>query len=237
MSPPSKQQVAQALVTTSQMVTAIIAPLLGVALFQTADPYQWLFMMGAIVMASCGVVTTVFGVERSTLLLGDVPVTVDGRSMPVLVRGGQSLLGVFSTLRTTPKTLLRVLAAFFLSYCAFSPFLILDTIWFARNGNCCCCFVVCVVLISVSLSKFNLVTKRLSLSFNTKVYDGGSDPVAYQNGVTMSLFNSAAFSGVTLLFSLVLPFLVRPPVGVKVSNPLCVLLFLLTTIQTRLCGC
>lgn len=56
MCPPSKQQIGQALVTTSQMVTAIVAPLLGVALFLTADPYQWLFLMGAIVIAASGLV-------------------------------------------------------------------------------------------------------------------------------------------------------------------------------------
>ncbi len=54
MSPPSKQQIAQALVTTSQMVTAIVCPLLGVAFFVTSDPYQWLFLMGAIFMALSG---------------------------------------------------------------------------------------------------------------------------------------------------------------------------------------
>ncbi len=84
--------------------------------------------------------TTIFGVERSTLLLGAVPVFQEGGGTletPASLQMGEPLvfLQVFTTLRNTPRALLRVLAAFFLSYCAFSPFLILDTLWFARDGE------------------------------------------------------------------------------------------------------
>lgn len=53
-----------------------------------------------------------------------------------------------------------------------------------------------------------------STVFEGKAHTSPPDP-RYQDGVKMSLFNSAAFSGVTLVFSLVLPLLIRPPVGVK----------------------
>ncbi len=202
LSPATKQQIAQALVTTSQMVTAIVAPLIGVALSYTNDTYQWLFLIGAVVMLTTGVVTTIFGVEKSSLVyVASTPISAE------IVPGGPEVLvahlepaggrfvvwSVFSTLRSTPKALLRVLAAFFLSYCAFAPFLILDTLWFARN-----------------------------------VYKGHPGDALFQQGVRMSLYNSAAFSFVSLLFSLVLPFLIGPPVGVKA-------VWLLTTVLSATC--
>jgi hypothetical protein len=204
LSPPSKQQIAQALVTSSQMVTAIIAPLIGVALTYTADAYQWLFLIGSVFMLGSGVVTTIFGVEKSTLVyIATTPVseaplpTAEGEATPIALLEHPKepfvLFVIFRTLCSTPKALLRVLAAFFLSYCAFAPFLILDTLWFAQN-----------------------------------VYLGHPGDDNYRQGVRMSLYNSAAFSFVSLLFSFVLPFLVVPPVGVKA-------VWLLTTVLSATC--
>ena len=230
LSPPSKQQIAQvsnkekdrkntqththvqALVTSSQMVTAIIAPLIGVALTYTADAYQWLFLIGSVFMLGSGIVTTIFGVEKSSLVfVATTPVSQTAELAP----GAEAevarlqppkepfvLFVVFRTLCSTPKALLRVLAAFFLSYCAFAPFLILDTLWFAQN-----------------------------------VYLGHPGDDNYRQGVRMSLYNSAAFSFVSLLFSFVLPFLVVPPVGVKVRGKVGFFVCLFLTVAVRQCGC
>jgi len=60
------------------------------------------------------------------------------------------------------------------------------------------------------------------------VYLGHPGDDNYRQGVRMSLYNSAAFSFVSLLFSFVLPFLVVPPVGVKA-------VWLLTTVLSATC--
>jgi hypothetical protein len=117
----------------------------------------------------------------------------------------------------TPRSLLRVLGAFFFSWCAFAPFLVLDTLWFARNifGGC---------------------KKQCCVCFFDRICEGSDEnSVAYQEGVRMSLYNSASFSGVSLLFSLLLPFLIRPPVGVKVGVFYYAIFF--TFYGSRQCGC
>jgi predicted secreted protein len=74
--------------------------------------------------------------------------------------------------------------------------------------------------------KTNKQTNKIQV-FHGVVHTNEPDP-NYKEGVKMSLFNSAAFSGVTLVFSLVLPFLIRPPVGVKA-------VWLLTTVLSAVC--
>lgn len=122
-------------------LSAVIAPLIGAQLFYTSEPYQWLFLIGALVVLLCGGITIVTAREKSSL---DPPPLSPSPSSPAssAVYGSASsnkkappffLVSVFTTLRTTPRLLWRVLAAFFFSWCAFSPFLVLDTLWFAQN--------------------------------------------------------------------------------------------------------
>ncbi len=101
-------------------LAAIVAPLIGAQLFYTDQPYQWLFMMGAIVMLVSGIVTLAFADERSTA--DEAPATMNVE---------QDFLVVFMWrgLRAMPRSLLRVLAAFFSSWCAFAPFWILYSLW------------------------------------------------------------------------------------------------------------
>jgi MFS family permease len=98
LSPPNKQQIAQSLVTTSQMITAVVAPLIGVALFYSQDPasspYQWLFLIGACVMVVTGFCTVFFGVEKSTLIQEHNPVS------SATLAGSQQLLAPAPQART-----------------------------------------------------------------------------------------------------------------------------------------
>lgn len=177
---------------------AIVAPLIGAQasgsscfasvavlstddaqLFYTSDPYQWLFLMGAIVMLMCGLLTIFNAHEKSTLY--DSPVRANLQNEVLFVH-------MWSGLVDMPRPLLRVLAAFFFSWCAFSPFLILDALWFGRN------------VFAGTVDGYGPITNK----------------DAFTDGVHMSLYNSAVFSAVTLLFSLVLPMLVTA-LSVKVN--------------------
>ena len=156
-----------------------------------------------------GVVTCIFGNEKSSLnyIGGIQPISsssdllstinnTDGVPQAMVPQKAAEnpflFPHIFQTLIGMPRPLLKVLGAFFLSWCAFSPFLILDTLWFARN-----------------------------------VYGGTEGDAAFQEGVRMSLYNSASFSGVSLLFSLLLPFILKP-VGIKV-------IWTLTSVLSAVC--
>lgn len=178
LSRPSRLHLANSLVTTTMMVSAVLAPIAGAQLFYTDMPYQWLFMLGAIAMLVSGLLTIAFAHEKSSE--NNAPVTAN-------VREEWLIAFMWTGLRDMPRPLLRVLAAFFFSWCAFAPFLILDTLWFGRN------------VFAGTADGYGPIT----------------DEVAFNNGVHMSLYNSAIFSAVVLLFSLALPSLVNA-LGVKV---------------------
>lgn len=132
-----------------------------------------------------GAGTLVFADEKSSL----VDAMSSGAAATTRRRELLLIAYMWSAVRDMPRPLLRVLGAFFASWCSFSPFLILDSLWFGRNV------------------------------YEGAIGGAGptTNDAAFKLGVHMSLYNSASFSAVTLAFSLVLPAAISS-LGVKVVH-------------------
>lgn len=137
--------------------------------------------MGAVVVLLSGLSTVAFASEASSLDAA-ADSTPHQRKRELFI-----VYSMWAGLVEMPRSLLRVLLAFFASSCAFAPFLILQSLWWARNV----------------------------FGGADQGYGPVLDVDSFNNGIHMSLYALSAFAAVTLLFSLVLPLLV-PALGVKV---------------------
>lgn len=180
--PQEEQQMGNAMVSNVQGISAVLANVVGAQLFNTDNPYVWLFSIGVVVILLSVIPTLLVAKENKFERPAGTP-------KPTIL---SVFAKIFRGFYQMPNAMVRTVLLYFFSWSAFAPFMIYLTQYFARE-----------------------------------VY-----PNDYEYGVKMGMYALAGYAGVSLLYALLLPSVLRL-VGVKVAYFLsqllataCYLLFL-----------
>jgi len=120
--PPESQNLGNAMVVNTMAMANIIANVVGAQFLETSDPYRYLFFIGA---AFTG--------------LACIPTLIVAREIPYSPEKKESIspVAVFKKIgiafSTMPSSVLRIAIVFFFSWCAYTPFMVFGTSYFAIN--------------------------------------------------------------------------------------------------------
>eukprot|EP00727_Mastigamoeba_balamuthi_P010388 m51a1_g5972 putative major facilitator subfamily protein (515) ;mRNA; f:231413-233558 len=120
--PADKQQDGNAMVSGVMGIAAIVANVMGAQLFLTAAPYRNLFAIGVVCVLLSAIPTLVVAKE------GLPPMGSDDDTQRA---GACGVFGkIFMAFATIPRKMVIVVVVFFLSWCAYSPYMIYITDYF-----------------------------------------------------------------------------------------------------------
>lgn len=125
--PHDKQQDGNAMVSGVMGLSAIIANVIGVPMFDTDEPYRNLFFLGV----GCVVLT----VLPTLIVAKEAPAAEEEEDeISRAHRGvGGAFYKIYYAFRTIPKKMIIVVVVYFFSWCAYSPFMIYLTSFFSDN--------------------------------------------------------------------------------------------------------
>eukprot|EP01111_Echinosteliopsis_oligospora_P009610 TRINITY_DN2847_c0_g1_i2.p1 TRINITY_DN2847_c0_g1~~TRINITY_DN2847_c0_g1_i2.p1 ORF type:complete len:505 (-),score=110.17 TRINITY_DN2847_c0_g1_i2:36-1550(-) len=167
--PSDSQHTANSIVTGVTGLSNIIANVVGAQFLMTDDPYLVLFLIGCGFIVVCVIPTIIVAKE-----IPYRPLSGSSESKSPI----QAFKKIGISFYTMPNVVVRIFIVFFFSWCAYSPFLIFTSNYFAQN-----------------------------------VYGGSnlnpSSVIIFKEGVKMAMYALAGFAGVSFLFSMILPSLIK----------------------------
>eukprot|EP01114_Cavostelium_apophysatum_P003449 TRINITY_DN1333_c0_g1_i4.p1 TRINITY_DN1333_c0_g1~~TRINITY_DN1333_c0_g1_i4.p1 ORF type:complete len:460 (+),score=51.81 TRINITY_DN1333_c0_g1_i4:178-1380(+) len=125
--PDDKQQIGNATVSAVMGLAGVIACVVGAQFFGKPNPYRYLFLIGV-----------------GFVLLACLPTIIAAKEVPYVRREGQPRTGViqvftkiFLGFKRMPGPMLRVALLYFLSWCAYTPYMVNLSVYFGENvyGN------------------------------------------------------------------------------------------------------
>jgi len=120
--PLEEQQFGNAILMATTGLSNVVAYLIGAQVLNTKDPYQILFMVGCVFLTIFTIPTLLMAKEKEY-----IPAGVVSRSpLDAFAQIGKTFISM-------PNIVVRIFIVFFFSWCAYSPFLIYLTIYFAKN--------------------------------------------------------------------------------------------------------
>jgi len=126
--PEDKQQAGNAMVSGVMGLAAVTANIVGAQFFDTSQPYRWLFIIGVVfLLLSCLPTMIVAKEERYTPTEG---INEEEKEKTNIIG---IFIKIFRGFKNMPNTMVRVTIVYFLSWAAFSPFMIYITSYFGVN--------------------------------------------------------------------------------------------------------
>ncbi|KAH3765613.1 transporter, major facilitator subfamily protein [Pelomyxa schiedti] len=139
--PQEEQQFANSAVSSVMGFSAIFANVVGAQTFSLSNPYRTTFCVGAVAVICLAIPTIIFGKEevkqKVEPVAGGEEEEKCRRAQLQSSQEARSLISVFTTIPhtifTLPRNMIVIVLVYFLSWCAFSPFLIYGTSFFGEN--------------------------------------------------------------------------------------------------------
>ena len=128
--PQDKQQDGNAMASGVMGLSAIIANVVGSLVFDTPEPYRNLFLFGIICVIGAIIPTMIVAKEK----VHDQSIVVDPTDPTSKYTGVcGAFYKIYYAFRTIPRKMILVVVVYFLSWCAYSPFMIYLTSYFSDN--------------------------------------------------------------------------------------------------------
>jgi len=133
--PSDKQQDGNAMVSGVMGISAIIANLIGVPMFNTDEPYRNLFLLGVGFVLIATVITLIFAKEKPLDEESSSLLNQEGEESGANKHSGVAgaFYKIFYAFKTIPRKMIIVVVTYFFSWCAYSPFMIYTTSFFSDN--------------------------------------------------------------------------------------------------------